>query len=70
MGNCIATNKVANLVSNYGFGKRTPDQLIGITKSTQTKAESPYLSPIAVIAATLSIMVMPRLDKVTSGSNL
>ncbi|GAA6104298.1 uncharacterized protein LOC107710894 [Tachysurus ichikawai] len=26
MGNCIATNKVANLVSNYGFGKRTPEQ--------------------------------------------
>ena len=24
MGNCIATNKVANLVSNYGFGKQTP----------------------------------------------
>jgi len=24
MGNCIATNKVVNLVSNYDFGKHTP----------------------------------------------
>lgn len=26
MNNCIATNIVANLISNYGFGKRTPER--------------------------------------------